>query len=196
MAVNNAPVIEGAVMLDKVLAEIQQGLVDGVKWLDVAFGKCQRLTKVQDGRRIVTPNVYCGGWMGHGANDYIEVSPDARIGNFSFFVAEDPQTIEAGPWVRTIQAPFALVVWFDLWRVYKSETNRNTEKLKADILRVLGGRNGWALTAGHIEINRIYEQAENVYRGFSLSEVDNQFLMHPFGGFRFEGTLIYDEECS
>lgn len=134
--------------------------------------------------------------MGHGANDYIEVSPDARIGNFSFFVEEDPQMIEAGPWVRTIQAPFALVVWFDLWRVYKSETNRNTEKLKADILRVLGGRNGWALTAGHIEINRIYEQAENVYRGFSLSEIDNQFLMHPFGGFRFEGVLTYDEECS
>lgn len=195
MAQVNAPVIANAVMLDRVIGEIQQGLVDNLTWLDAAFGRSQRLVKMMNGKRITTPNVFCGGWNGHGEFDYIEVSPDSKIGNFAFFDVEDPQTINAGPWAREISAPFGLVVWFDLTRVYNTLSNRNTEYLKAQILRVLNGRTGWHLGEGRITINRIYERAENIYRGYTLSEIDNQFLMHPFGGFRFEGTLEFEELC-
>ena len=195
MAQINAPVIPNAVMLDHVIGEIQQGLVDNIAWLDAAFGRSQRLTKMMDGKKIITPNVYCGGWNGHGENDYIETSPDSKIGNFAFFEIEDPQTIDAGPWARQIKAPFGLIVWFDLTRVYNTATNRNTEKLKAQILRVLNGRAGWHLSGGRIIINRIYERPENIYRGYTLSEIDNQFLMHPYAGFRFDGILEYDELC-
>lgn len=190
-----APVIDNPVMLDRVIGEIQNGLVSNINWLDVAFGRSQRLTKMMNGKRIITPNVYCGGWRGHGENDYIEVSPDSKIGNFAFFEIEDPQTIDAGPWARELSAPFSLIVWFDLTRVYGTQTNRNTELLKAEILRVLNGRTGWHLTDGRITINRIYERAENIYRGYTLSEIDNQFLMHPYGGFRFDGILEYAELC-
>lgn len=191
----NAPVIRNAVMLDRVIGEIQTGLVENISWLDVAFGRSQRLTKMMNGRRIITPNVYCGGWNGHGPNDYIEVSPDSKIGNFSFFEIEDPQAIDAGPWSRQIRSPYALIVWFDLTRVYDEPDNRNTEYLKAQILRVLNGRAGWHLQQGRIVINNIYERFENIYRGYSLSEIDNQFLMHPYGGFRFDGILEFDELC-
>lgn len=191
----NAPVITGAIMLDEIIGEIQQGLVNNLTWLDVAFGRAQRLSKMMDGKRIVTPNVYCGGWKGHGPYDYIEVSPDSKIGNFSFFEIDDPQTIDAGPWAREIKAPFGLVFWFDLTRIYDTINNRNTEKLKAEILRVLNGRAGWHLSNGRIAINRIYERAENIYRGYTLSEIDNQFLMHPYAGFRFDGILEYAEFC-
>ena len=180
----NAPIIPNAVMLDAVIGEIQQGLVNNLSWLDAAFGRAQRLTKNIEGKRIVTPNVYCGGWNGHGPNDYIEVSPDAKIGNFSYFEVDDPQTIDPGPWARQIKAPFSLIVWFDLTRVYGSRTNRNTEKIKSDILHILNGRADFHLTNGRIVINRIYERAENIYKGYTLSEIDNQFLMHPFAGLR------------
>lgn len=195
MANNNAPIIEFPVMLDRIIGEIQTGLVENIPWLDVAFGRAQRLTKMMDGKRIITPNVFCGGWNGHGENDYIEVSPDSKIGNFSFFEIDDPQTIDAGPWAREIKAPFGLIVWFDLTRVYGVASNRDTERLKAQILHVLNGRDGWHLTAGRITINRIYERAENIYRGYTLSEIDNQFLMHPFAGFRFDGILEFPELC-
>lgn len=195
MAQVNAPVIANAVMLDRVIGEIQQGLVNNLTWLDAAFGRSQRLVKMMNGKRISTPNVFCGGWNGHGEFDYIEVSPDSKIGNFAFFDVEDPETINAGPWAREISVPFGLVVWFDLTRVYNTLSNRNTEYLKAQILRVLNGRTGWHLGEGRITINRIYERAENIYRGYTLSEIDNQFLMHPFGGFRFEGTIEFEELC-
>lgn len=191
----NAPVIKNPVMLDRVIGEIQTGLVENLPWLDVAFGRSQRLTKEMNGKKIITPNVFCGGWEGHGENDYIEVSPDSKIGNFAFFEIEEPQTIDSGPWARTIKAPFSLIVWFDLTRVYDEPSNRNTEYIKARILHVLNGRAGWRLSNGRIAINRIWERAENIYRGYTLSEIDNQFLMHPFAGFRFEGVLIFDELC-
>lgn len=191
----NAPIVKNAVMLDRVIGEIQAGLVKNIGWLDAAFGRAQRLTKQINGKRIITPNVYCGGWQGHGENDYIEVSPDSKIGNFAFFEVEDPQTIDAGPWAREIKSPFSLIVWLDLTRVYGEAANRNTEYLKAQILRVLSGRAGWHLSGGRIVLNKIYERAENIYRGYSLSEIDNQFLMHPFAGFRFDGVLEYSELC-
>lgn len=192
---NNAPVISNPVMLDRVIAEIQNGLVAGLPWLDVAFGRAQRITRMLEGKKIITPNVYCGGWANHGENDYIEVSPDSNIGNFSFFDINDPHEISAGPWAQDIKTPFGLVIWFDLRRVYGTYDNRNTEQLKAAVLRILSGRTGFALSDGKIIVNQIYERAENIYRGYTLSEIDNQYLMHPYGGFRFEGILEYQEPC-
>lgn len=192
---NNAPVISNPFMLDRVIAEIQNGLVAGLPWLDVAFGRAQRITRMLEGKKIITPNVYCGGWANHGENDYIEVSPDSNIGNFSFFDINDPHEISAGPWAQDIKTPFGLVIWFDLRRVYGTYDNRNTEQLKAAVLRILSGRTGFALSDGKIIVNQIYERAENIYRGYTLSEIDNQYLMHPYGGFRFEGILEYQEPC-
>lgn len=184
-------------MLDAVIGNIQTALVNNLDWLDAAFGRAQRLTKIlPTGKRIVTPNVYCGGLDGHGENDYIETSPDSKIGNFSFFVVDDPQQLDWEPLAQMTQkAPFALIFWFDLRRVFGTDTNRNTEYLKAQILELLNGRTGWLLRNGTIRINKCYEQAQNIYRGFSLDEVDNQFLMHPYAGFRFEGELIVDMPC-
>ena len=192
---NNVPVIQGAVMIDAALAELQQGLVDGLSWLDVCFGKSQRITKVQDGKKIIVPSVYCGGWDGHGPNDYIEVSPDAKIGNFGFFELTDPQELEPVPFGADITTPVSLIIWFDLRRVYGSLTNRNTEALKAGVLEIVNGSRGWHLTQGRVAFNRCYERAENIYRGYSLDEIENQYLMHPYGGFRFDGEMKIFEPC-
>lgn len=197
MNYTKAPIIENPVMLDAVIGRIQTALVQNLGWLDAAFGRAQRLTKITaSGKRITTPNVYCGGLSGHGPNDYIETSPDSNIGNFSFFVVDDPQQLEWRPFEQMTQkAPFALIFWFDLRRVFGADNNRNTEYLKAQILELLNGRTGWLLRNGTIQITKCYEQAQNIYRGFSLDEIDNQFLMHPYAGFRFEGEISVDMPC-
>lgn len=184
-------------MIDKAIGEIQQGLADGLGWLDAAFGRAQRLAKVlPNGKKIYTPNVYCGGLQGHGNNDYIEVSPDSYKGNFCFFLTDDPQMLD---WEQNAEmqqrVPFSIVFWFDLYRIFGKENNRNTEYLKAQILDILNGRSGWLMRSGSIKINKCYEQAQNIYRGFSIDECDNQFLMHPYAGFRFEGELRIETPC-
>jgi len=189
MANPKAPVIDNPQLIDIVLGEMQTGLVSNLGWLDMAFGRAQRLVKTIETKKYFTPNVYTGK-----GNEYIGVAPDSKIGNFSFFWLDDPQTMNWLPGQQgDIKTNFSLIFWFDLRRVYNEANNRNTELLKANILRTLNG--GFPMRSGRIKINRIYEQAENIYRGFTLDEVDNQFLMHPFAGFRFEGELTIIEPC-
>jgi hypothetical protein len=184
-----APVINNPQLLDLVFGEIQNGLVSSLGWMDKAFGRAQKLVKVIEKKKYYTPNVYSGK-----GNDYMPVSPDSKIGNFSFFWVDDPQTVDWQPrQYGDLKTSFALIFWFDLRKVYPGTNERNTEVLKAQILRALNG--GFPIKSGRIKVTRIYEQAEQIYRGFTLDELDNQFLMHPFAGFRFEGELTVMEPC-
>ena len=198
MSNEKAPIIPSPIMVDEMIAELQLILVANLPWLDVAFGRSQRLQKKMNGKTIITPNVFCGGWNGHGPNDYIEVSPDSKIGNFSFFEANDPETID---WEyrqqMEVTTPVSLIFWFDTRRVFNDASNRNITYLKNQILTLLNGRSGLRLNNdGQLFFTQVYERAENVYRGYSLSEIDNQFLMHPFGGLRFEGTIKMMQPCT
>lgn len=194
---NNTPILQNAILVDAMIAELQQVLAANFPWLDAAFGRSQRLTKRINGKNIITPNVYCGGWNGHGDNDYIEVSPDSKIGNFCFFEVADPETVEWNPrQLMEIESPISIIFWFDTRRVFDEAANRDLSHLKNDILSLLNGRTGlvWH-NRGQLVINRIYERAENIYRGYTLTEIDNQFLMHPFAGFRFDGTIKISQPC-
>ena len=189
------PYYPNPVLIDRVIRNIQGGLMQKIEWLDVVFGRAQRIVKVVNGKRYYIPAIYVGGTKYRQSNDYLEVFPDANIGNFGFFWIQDPQTVKWIPKERgSIRYPFALIIWVDLRKVYPNQTsNRNTEVLKDEILKALNG--GFWLRHGKIEVNQIYELAENVYRGFTIDEVDNQFLMHPFAGFRFEGEISVGQPC-
>lgn len=193
----NAPILPGSILVDAMIAELQTILAANLGWLDVAFGRSQRLTKKINGKQVITPNVFCGGWNGHGENDYIEVSPDSKIGNFCFFEVNEPETVD---WqfrqLMDISTPVSIIFWFDLTRIYDEPSNRNISAIKNDILTLLNGRSGLMLhSGGHIVINQVYERAENIYRGYTLSEIDNQFLMHPYGGLRFDGVFTIHQPC-
>lgn len=186
------PVILNPVLADAVISNIQKGLKDNLPWLDVAFGRAERIVKRIEGRNFYLPAIYRGG--DRNPNDYIELSPDAQIGNFSFFWMLEPQRITWRPKIRgTIRSPFALIFWFDLRKVYNNKTNRNIMSLEAEILSTLNGK--FKMPTGAITIERVYHLAESIYREFTLDAVDNQFLMHPYAGLRFEGELIYEEPC-
>lgn len=67
------------------------------------------------------------------------------------------------------KAQFSLIVWVDMRRVTNEADNRNTEAVKFQIMRALNG--GFWLKSGSIKINRIYERAENVFKGFTFNEL-------------------------
>lgn len=181
---DRVPIISRPQLFDRVIADIQRGLADNLAWLDHSFGRAWRLSKMVNGRREYTPNVYIGN------NEYLPVMPDEGLGNFSFFVLSDPQDIEWSAHVQSLMtAPFSLIVWVDVRTI---TDDRNTEQIKAEILDALGRT---LVRDGSFEITRISEHAENVYKGYTLDEVDNQFLMHPFAGFRFDGVLRTKQPC-
>lgn len=188
MKIDKAPKLTNPVMIDRVLACIQDALIDRVGWLDYAFGRAQRLVTKREQRDHYYPGVYIE------KNEYLNVLPGQGLGNRTFFMVDDPYTIDYNPRrYNTIRSPFSLVLWYDIRTILGASEERNTEEIKRQILRVL---TDVVLPGGtRIELTRIYETAENIYKGYSLKEIDTQFLMHPFGGLRIEGTLIYREEC-
>ena len=188
MIKEKAPKPKNPVMIDRVLAYLQDSLVENIGWLDYAFGRAQRLVTRIEHKDHYYPGVYKGG------NEYLNVLPGQGLGNRTFFTIDDPHTVEFNPRrYNNIRSPFSLVVWYDLRTIFKGTTERNTEEIKRQILRVL--TNSVLPNGSRIEITRIYEQAENIFKGYSLKEIDTQFLMQPFAGIRIEGTLIYREEC-
>ena len=175
-------------LIDKILGDIQKGLADNIGWLDNVFGKAYRLVSRDNTRRYYTPVVYTHG------NEYLKMFPDSGLGNFVFFRVDDPQTMNWIPYQQgSLKFTSALIVWFDLRRVFYGGDGRNIEAIKAEFLKVLNGC--FTIHSGNLQVSRIYEQAENIYKGYTIDEVDNQFLMHPYGGLRIDLDINVNEDC-
>lgn len=173
-------------LFDVAIDEIQTALDNECSWLNTIFGRCERLVKEINGNKYYTAN-----WHKQG-NDYVLVAPDEGLGNFCFFTLEEPTNLDtyfAGD-VTRCNVGFSLILWCDLRTI---NTNRNTESIKEEILQILNERTH--LHSGRLSINKVYERAENVFREFDYNELDNQYNMHPFAAFRFEGELMVDTLC-
>lgn len=175
------------VLVDGVIAEIQAQMAAKVEWLNNIFGRVERLVKVINGKTIYSANQYKGG------NEYTLIAPDSGLGNFAFFVVDEPETLDYYRGDRThFTTPFSLIVWVDM-RTITSGENRNTEAVKQELVRFLNDE--LRLRSGRFFVNKIYNRAESIFKGFTLDEIDNQFLMQPFCGWRFEGEIECDAAC-
>ena len=188
MTIPSVPKPENPAFLDVVIGELQDVLKLKLSWLKHSFGKCQRLTKIRENREYYYPAIHLK------RGEYVSLLPEQTLGNFSFFVISDPQNIDFNKnQFNTIKPKFSIIFWFNLDTIILNSNDRNIEALKAQILRVLTRET--FLKKGTFTIEQIYEQSENIYKGFSLKEVDTQFLMQPYGGLRFEGELTFRELC-
>ena len=152
------PIKTNPKLFDLVVSYIQQGLADNLQWLDYAFGIAERLVKEINGKKYYTPNIYIG------KNEYELLLPDSGLGNFCFFVLDEPERTSWYAGENTeIETPFSLIMWVDM-RTIDDSDERNTEMVKQQILHVLNGHL-W-LKEGHISINRIWNKAESVFKGF------------------------------
>ena len=195
---------DNPVLLDKILQDMQSGLMSKLKWLNYAFGRAYRLVEHRpDGNKFVYPAAY------NGNGEYISLLPNDNFGNFCWFDIYDPQRITQV--VQSLpQYTFsgAIVFWYNLDTIFSSAETLNTEEVKDEIVRLLTTP-GIIKTTGKLEINSIYERFENIYKGYSIEKIynnytyqgediqniDKQFFMYPFAGIRIEFTLTTRELC-
>lgn len=195
---------DNPVLLDKILQDMQSGLMSKLKWLNYAFGRAYRLVEHRpDGNKFVYPAAY------NGNGEYISLLPNDNFGNFCWFDIYDPQRITQV--VQSLpQYTFsgAIVFWYNLDTIFSSAETLNTEEVKDEIIRLLTTP-GIIKTTGKLEINAIYERFENIYKGYSIEKIynnytyqgediqniDKQFFMYPFAGIRIEFTLTTRELC-
>lgn len=187
MSIPEVPVPTTPYMSDKVVVEIQQYLKTKLSWLNHSFGRAQRLVTKKDKKEYFYPGVYIG------TREYLNVLPTETFGNFSFFQIDSPSDINWNPHHRNrIKVKFSIIFWYNLSKIYVGETDRNTERIKGEILRVL---TDMTLVSGSVSFSRIYEKAEDIYKEYSIKEVESQYIMQPFAGLRIEGEMTYLESC-
>lgn len=192
------------VLLDKILQDMQKSLMEKLKWLDHAFGRAYKLVEHRpDGNKFIYPAMY------NGYGEYVSLLPNDNFGNFAWFDIYDPQRITQV--VQSLpQYTFsgAIIFWYDLSSIYEDETVLHTEEVKDEIMRVLTTP-GLITTTGKLVINDIYERFENIYKGYSIEkiynnydykgegiqDIDKQFFMYPYAGIRIEFTLTTRELC-
>lgn len=177
---------QNPVLSEKVVASIQDQLKLKLTWLDYAFGVAQSMSKEKDGRRVKYPAVYIG------MDEYYSVLPNDQLGNSCFFKLDDPAKVEPPFHQPTVKQSASVIFWVNLDTIYSDRMDRRSESLKSEIMRAL---TYISTPEGRFDIESIYEKSENVYRGYSFSEIDAQFNTHPYVAFRFEGTLTYNQTC-
>lgn len=196
---------DNPVLLDKVLQELQITLESKLAWLNYAFGRAYRLVEHKlDGNKFVYPAAYIGN------GDYISLNPNDNFGNFSWFDIYDPQSIVT---VTQSLPQFifngAIVFWYNIKSIYPDDTMLYTEEIKDEIVRLLTSP-GILKSVGRLEILKIYESFENIYKNYSIEKVysnymysgediqdiDKQFFMYPYSGLRIEFELTTRELCA
>lgn len=195
---------ENPVLLDKILQDIQDTLMDKLPWLKYAFGRAYKLVEHQSGGdKFIYPAAYIGN------SEYVSLLPNDNFGNFSWFDIYDPQEIQ--PVVQsTPQFTFsgAIVFWFNLDSIFADSDNMYSEEIKDEIVRVLTTP-GLIKQTGRLTISKIYERFENLYKGYSIEkiynnytykgqniqEIDKQYFMHPYAGIRIEFEMTTRELC-
>jgi len=186
------PTLTNPQLIDNTINGVNEKLLAGLSWLDNAFGKAQRLTKMRDGKEYKYPAIYASGGRDR---EYFPVFPDEHKGNYSFFDVKDGEYFEnwnPGEYAF-LTVDFGIVFWYNIEDVYPTEyTTRTSENIKREILDVLSGIH---VAGGKFRVTGIKERAENIYNGYDHNEIDNQFLMRPFGGLRIEGKLKIRVSC-
>lgn len=195
---------EDPVLLDKILQDMQKSLMNRLKWLNCAFGRAYKLVEHRpDGNKFIYPAMY------NGNGEYVSLLPNDNFGNFSWFDIYDPQKItEVVQSLPQYTFSGAIIFWYDLSSIYEDETVMHTEEVKDEIMQVLTTP-GLITTTGRLVINDIYERFENIYKGYSIEkiynnytykgegiqDIDKQFFMYPYAGIRIEFTLTTRELC-
>lgn len=195
---------EQPVLLDKVIQDMQAALKEKLPWLNYAFGKAYKLVEHKlDGEKYIYPAAYIGN------SEYVSLVPNDNFGNFCWFDIYDPQDITQVV-QSTPQFTFsgAIVFWYNLNAIYADSDFIYSEEVKDEIIRVITTP-GIIKQTGRLTINKVYERFENIYKGYSIEKIynnytykgegiqdlDKQFFMHPYAGLRLEFTLTTRELC-
>lgn len=168
-------------LADIPVAGIGERLAGLLPWIDNIYGICERLArKTPDGSLCFYP-----AWPEAGG--YAIITPDgAEAKNYCFFVTEDPMRILGS---GKYEIGMSLVVWGDMRKV---SGERNIEKAKEDVLYALRKAR---TPSGRFVAEEVYERSENVFKGFTMPETANQYMMHPYFALRIYGKLYMNEIC-
>lgn len=190
-------------LFDEAVGYIQQSL-GTLPYLDNIFGISERTVKIVEGRRYFTPCWYTG------RGEYVGLLPDDKLGNYAFFTLDEPfEVVREHGLQDTYTSDFNIIVWIDTRRLdigdyanvqyngdYTVGTFDNDRNRMQVLKSLMAALDSVWMKRGSFSVGHVYEKAENVFQGYTTDEVDNQYFMQPYIGFRIHGELTIIDECN
>lgn len=177
-------------MMDPGMTELTGALTANLPWLDKAYSNIETFVEGKGKRPKTYPAVYNGVKKDRG---YLKLFPDGHIGNFAF-VEVYKQTFDHIPQQSATHIiDFGIVFHFNFEKVYPGDhKNRTLENVKNDVFDIL---NRYPFANFNVRFDGFVEGANNIYRGYSHDEIEDQFLMRPYGGFKITGKMRFTKKC-
>lgn len=172
-------------MINTVLNDTATILRGFLPWLNNAYGKAYTLV---DSNGNLYPAAHIAG------NEYMSLLPNDVLGNYLFFELEDPSIIVPFSQTRFVSKfRVNMIIWFNLESIYGIvEDKVLSDNIKEAIILALSYK---FYPGATIDIEAIYESAENIFKRYSLKQVDTQFLMLPYYGFKFVLNITERKIC-
>lgn len=181
--------------LDLAIRQMKKDLedeIDDIIW----FGLAERRISSIDG------SIYPASWVGS-QRDYLNMMPtDEWSPGYGFFDVNDPVDIlynrDNGSKYRnaTLTVTLSVIAYINL-RQY--DTNQiDYRATRQDFRNLLLGSLERKLLSlqGDFEPKRIYDRTiEDIFKGYSVKGVGDQYLQMPWYGIRIEGELTFAEYC-
>lgn len=180
------PSIASPTGLDTVIESIRTALA-GLAWLDKSFGRAWEHKEMDaEGKVRKLPKVYTG------EGEYLNVLPNDNLKAQSFIACRGPEEweqfnrFEGSMKTRKL----SVIFWGDLQRIDPTKDYIFIDILKNQVEDIIKVHPSVQSMDAYYD-----ERAEEVFEGYSLDDVANQYITFPFTGFRLDFTVIYPEEC-
>lgn len=180
-----APTKENPIGLEVPVKSIQLDLAT-ITWLELSYGRAI-LLPVEPGNNKQVPMVYVGG------RQHKEVLPNDNLKSQSFIAITSPETIEEfnhNAKSQTKEVDIAIIIWVNFEKIDPNRKDIFIEELKNNVAEVL------AFNEHIISIDEIIdENALVIFSPYNIDICDNELLMYPYGGMRFNCTIGFESFC-
>lgn len=177
-------------MMDPAMTELTGALTTNLPWLNKAYSNVEKFVEGKGKRPKIYPAVYTGTKKDRG---YLKLFPDSHIGNFAYVEVYKQPFDHIPQQSATHIIDFGIVFHFNFEKVYPNDhNNRTLENVKHDVFEVL---NRYPFANFKVRFGGFVEGANNIYRGYSHDEIEDQFLMRPYGGFTITGQMRFTKRC-
>jgi len=169
--------------------------LEAITWLDKAYGKVskQYIYKEKIDTRGVNNQFFSYKDLAYPAvrvnnKDYINLFPNEKLGNYSFFHVFGQQKIDEQPPRFRHTVDFSIIFFWDYRTAYNDDNGYSIENIKSDVLEALKIHPSVRVTSWE-------EDPVSVYRGFDARETEVKHYMYPYGILRLNATLRYSDRA-
>ncbi|MFA5727515.1 MAG: hypothetical protein WC886_07740, partial [Saccharofermentanaceae bacterium] len=180
--------ITGLKGIDKKIQDIASHMTD-LTWLSYAFGLANRDVTFKDGKENIIPTAY----QDLNCKDPISMMPSDLYKAFAFWVKE--QEVKPDENNTRLQYKISCIFFCDLKQIAPTFNYAVTKsKIRQDILRFFRIHENAGF--GQLDITSIIDDdITQVYKGFSLSQIDNKYRMFPKYAIRINFDYSFLHEC-